>query len=78
MNQAEGYRGAPTLLAEGVFRGEIPAEHTRANYPLQYYVVMRGKDGGAWLHPGFSPEPANAPYFVLPASRPWRTLHSWS
>jgi hypothetical protein len=64
VNQAERWLSAPMERAGTVWRGAIPAAYTDSPYSLQYYFECRG-EGKAWLHPGFAPDLANQPYFVV-------------
>ena len=58
VNQAERWRMIPmTSIQSGVARAVIPAGYTDGKYPLQYYF-------GA-LSPGFGPDHAATPYFVI-------------
>ncbi|MGW5365882.1 hypothetical protein [Actinopolymorpha pittospori] len=66
VNQALTY---DTLIMDGegrTFRAEIPAEHTRTGYPLQYYFEVVAPPA-AWQYPGLQPELANQPYYVVHA-----------
>ncbi len=65
VNQAERYEAAEMAGRGGVYRASIAAAYTDSPYPLQYYFVVRGGGGQAWFHPGFGPELANQPYYVL-------------
>jgi hypothetical protein len=67
VNQAERYQSAATRDVAGRFEGVIPAEYTKADYPLQYYFVLKGKGGGAWIYPGFPADLDAPPYVVLEA-----------
>ena len=51
--------------ANGTWRSNIPGGYTGSPFPLQYYFEVRSASGSAWLHPGFAPDLANQPYFVL-------------
>jgi hypothetical protein len=58
-----------SLIMDGegrTFRAEIPAEHTRTGYPLQYYFEVVAPPA-AWQYPGLQPELANQPYYVVHA-----------
>jgi hypothetical protein len=72
-NQAEHWQDAGAHVTGGApgaagaaahYRAEIPAAYTDSPYPLQYFFVLRDS-AGAWLHPGFAPDLANQPYFVV-------------
>lgn len=63
----QGERFETTLMqSEGNrFRAAIPAPYTNSPYPLQYYFEVKHDSGSASLHPGFAPDLANQPYFVV-------------
>jgi hypothetical protein len=46
-------------------RASIPAAYTDSPFPLQYYFEFHAAPDKAFLHPGFAPDLANQPYFVL-------------
>jgi len=62
INQGERWQSAEM---EPGYRVAIPAAYTDSPYPLQYYFELRERADKAWLYPGFGPELANQPYFVL-------------
>ena len=43
----------------------IPAAYTDTAYPLQYYFEFHTAADKAFLYPGFAPDLANQPYFVV-------------
>ncbi len=61
VNQAERWQVAE--LQAGA--ASIPAAYTDSPYPLQYYFEFHNAPGDAWLYPGFAPDLANQPYFVV-------------
>ena len=61
VNQAERWQSME--LASGA--ATIPASYTDSPYPLQYYFECRTSPEQAWLYPGFAPDLANQPYFVV-------------
>jgi hypothetical protein len=61
VNQAERWESVD--LASG--SAAIPASYTDSPYPLQYYFEFRTAADQAWLYPGFAPDLANQPYFVV-------------
>ncbi|HUX88412.1 MAG TPA: hypothetical protein VMW65_15525 [Chloroflexota bacterium] len=70
VNQAESYRSTgmePVVAAEGParYRASIPNEYTDSPFALEYFFVLRSKGGDAWLAPGFEPDLANQPYYVV-------------
>jgi hypothetical protein len=65
VNQAERYESVPMEAQARVFRASIPATYTDSQYPLQYYFEFSDAPDNAWLYPGFAPDLANQPYYVL-------------
>ena len=65
VNQAERYETADFEAQGKEFRAAIPAGYAGATYPLQYYFELREGPSKAWLYPGFAPDLANQPYFVV-------------
>jgi hypothetical protein len=65
VNQAERFQSAEMQAAGNTYRASIPGAYTDSPYPLQYYFELREGPARAWLHPGFAPDLANQPYFVL-------------
>jgi hypothetical protein len=61
VNQAERWQTID--LKDGA--ATIPASYTDSPYPLQYYFEFRASPDKAALHPGFAPDLANQPYFVV-------------
>ena len=61
VNQAERWESVE--LVSGA--ASIPAAYTDSPYPLQYYFELRSAADNAWLYPGFAPDLANQPYFVV-------------
>jgi hypothetical protein len=66
VNQAERYQTVDMESRGNTYRASIPGEYTDSPYPLQYYFELRESPAKAWLYPGFAPDLANQPYFVLP------------
>jgi hypothetical protein len=65
VDQAENY---VVIAMEGrgsKYAASIPAGYTKTEFPLQYLFEVRMRDGKAGLHPGFTPELTNQPYFVV-------------
>jgi hypothetical protein len=65
VNHAERYKTLDMQLIGRSYRATIPADYTNSQYPLQYYFELREKLGKAWLHPGFTADLTNQPYFVV-------------
>jgi hypothetical protein len=66
-NQALDYQVAELVGEGGKFRGEIPAEATKAGYPVQYFFELRSAGGEAWPSPGLEGDLTNQPYYVVHA-----------
>ena len=65
VNQAERYQMVEMRLQSGTHRASIPAAYTDSRFPLQYYFELREGLDRASLYPGFMPDLANVPYFVV-------------
>ena len=65
VNQAERYQLAEMRPQDGGYRAAIPGAYTAAEYPLQYYFELKQGREKAWQYPGFAPDLANQPYFVV-------------
>lgn len=64
VNQALRWRML-RMNAEGqTYRGIIPADYTRTNFPLQYYFAVELESGPA-IHPGLDENFMNQPYYVV-------------
>jgi hypothetical protein len=61
VNQAERWQSVD--LKDGA--ATIPASYTDTPYPLEYYFEFRTAPDQAFLHPGFAPDLANQPYYVV-------------
>lgn len=61
VSQAERWESA--ALNDGA--ATIPPAYTDSPYPLQYYFEFRTAPDKAFLYPGFAPDLANQPYFVV-------------
>jgi hypothetical protein len=64
-NQAERYENVEMAVQGDTYRATIPASYTDSPYPLQYYFEIRESAEKASLYPGFAPDLANQPYFVV-------------
>ena len=74
VNQAEAYRSTslePVVSGEGPsrYRASIPGQYTDSPFALEYFFVLRSKEGDAWLAPGFAPDLSNQPYYVVRQER---------
>jgi len=65
VNQAERFQHLVMDSAAGRFHTQIPAAYTDSPYALQYYFELRSSPTSVCLHPGFTPELTNQPYFLL-------------
>jgi hypothetical protein len=65
VNQSERYESFEIQPQGREYRTAIPGNYTGPDYPLQYYFELREGSAKAWLYPGFTPDLANQPYFVV-------------
>lgn len=65
VNQAERWQSVAMERTGADRRAAIPASYTDSPHSLQYYFEVRMAPGRAWLYPGFAPDLANQPYFVV-------------
>jgi hypothetical protein len=65
VNQAERWQSTPMDRKGAAYVAMIPAEYTDTKYPLQYYFELKTSPDRAWLHPGFPPDLAGQPYYVV-------------
>ena len=65
VNQSERYQIAEAAAQGREYHAEIPASYAKSIYPLQYYFELKQGPETAWLYPGFAPDLANQPYFVV-------------
>jgi len=65
VNQSEAYQIVDMQGQNGAWRHTIPDGYTDSAFPLLYYFELRDDAGNAWLFPGFEPNLANQPYFVV-------------
>lgn len=65
VNQGERFQAVSMEREGSRFRGVFPAAYTDSAYPLQYYFEIQRDSQNASLYPGFAPDLANQPYFVV-------------
>ncbi len=65
VNQAERWRSAVMDRKGSAYVAAIPSAYTDSPYPLQYYFELKSAPDRAWLHPGFPPDLAGQPYYVV-------------
>jgi hypothetical protein len=65
VNQAERYVTAEMNGSGGRYRATVPGRYTDSPFPIEYYFELRQGPEQAWLYPGFGPDLANQPYFVV-------------
>jgi hypothetical protein len=65
VDQAEKYEMAEMKQHDGDHHVEIPAAYAQSPYALQYFFEVHEGPQQAWLLPGFDPNLANQPYFVV-------------
>jgi hypothetical protein len=61
---ADSYESADLSNTGDKYRALIPAEYTKTEYPIEYYVELR-KEKTAAIFPGLGPNLINQPYFVV-------------
>jgi hypothetical protein len=67
VNQAERWQSIVMERKEQSYHAAIPAAYTDSPYPLQYYFELKSAPDRAWLHPGFPPDLAGQPYYIVHA-----------
>jgi hypothetical protein len=65
VNQAERYQAADMQRRGDSWHATIPAAYTDSAFPLQYYFEIRKGTNEASLYPGFAPDLASTPYFIV-------------
>ena len=65
VNQAERWQSAAMDRKGASYFATIPGAYTDSPYPLQYYFELKSAPDRAWLHPGFPPDLAGQPYYVI-------------
>jgi hypothetical protein len=65
VNQAERWQSAVMDRKGPAYVAAIPGEYTDSPYPLQYYFELKSAPDRAWLYPGFPPDLAGVPYYVI-------------
>jgi hypothetical protein len=69
VDQAERWQAVDMERDGRGFKASVPADYTSSPFPLEYYFELRRDAATAWLHPGFTTDLSNQPYFVLMAKR---------
>jgi hypothetical protein len=65
VNHAERFETEEMHILGSGYQATIPATYTDTQYPIQYYIELKDGPDKAWLYPGFMPDFANQPYFVV-------------
>jgi hypothetical protein len=67
LDQSHAYRQAEMNAdrRDGRWAVQIPAGYADSAYPMQYFFVVRGRNGNAWLYPGLGEDLCGQPYFVI-------------
>jgi hypothetical protein len=65
LDQSETYRRVEMDAAQGRWAAAVPAGYADSPHPVQYFFVLRGSRGNAWLYPGLDPELSGQPYVVI-------------
>jgi hypothetical protein len=69
VDQAEGYQVTELAEQGNEYRALVPSSYTASSYPLQYFFELLPPSGRPHLYPGFTPERANQPYFLVRVRR---------
>ncbi|MDV3249725.1 hypothetical protein DevBK_00125 [Devosia sp. BK] len=64
INQAERWQSMPMEADGSGYKATIPAEYTKSDFHLQYFVSLR-QDGQSTLIPGLAADLANEPYVTV-------------
>jgi hypothetical protein len=67
-DQSQRWRTAEMQGRDREYRGIVPGSYTQSPYPILYYFEVHGATGSA-IYPGFGPDLANQPYFLVRSSR---------
>lgn len=65
VNQAERWQSTVMDRKGPAYVASIPSAYTDSAYALQYYFELKSAADRAWLYPGFPPDLAGAPYYVI-------------
>ena len=65
VNHAERFKNVEMQLVDKHYKANIPADYTNSLYPIQYYFILKYGTKSASLYPGFDPNLANQPYFLV-------------
>ncbi|HTQ57822.1 MAG TPA: hypothetical protein VMI94_25320 [Bryobacteraceae bacterium] len=65
VNQAERWQSTAMERSASAYTATIPGTYTGSPYPLQYYFELALAPDRPWLHPGFPPDLAGMPYYVV-------------
>ena len=65
VNQAERWQSMAMTASGNSWRAAIPGAYTDSPYSLQYYFEPTSRPVHTWLYPGFAPDLANQPYFLV-------------
>jgi hypothetical protein len=65
VNQAERWQYVTMDRKGPAYTAAIPGTYTDSPYPLQYYFELKSAPDRAWLYPGFPPDLAGQPYYVV-------------
>ncbi len=63
INQAERWRSVGMQKSDGAYVANIPADYTRSDYHLQYFISFQS-GGRSVMVPGLDPDLANDPYLT--------------
>lgn len=68
VNQAERWQSVVMDRKGAAYHTAIPGAYTDSPYALQYYFELKSAPDRAWLFPGFPPDLAGQPYYVIRAA----------
>lgn len=65
VNHAERWQCIAMSHSGDAYIAAIPSTYTDSPYPLQYYFELKSAPDRSWLYPGFPPDLAGQPYYVI-------------
>ena len=65
VDQAERWKRVEMRGDGGSFTAAIPADYTKADFPLEYYFDLVGKSGASRMEPAFNATLSNQPYYTV-------------
>jgi hypothetical protein len=68
VDHAERWNAIDMAIDGRKLNAVIPADYTKTDFALQYYVELHGRGALVPLFPGLDLKRGNQPYFVIPQS----------